>query len=205
MRSTYLFGLMLCSALASAMLIASCSPPNTSNTNTSASETAVRNSTSKSNVKNVSTAAETSSLTSGDREFVEKAAAGGTAEVELGQVAVKNAKSPDVKKFGQRMIDDHTKAGKELSSLASSKGITPPAKLEAKDQATLDRLSKLSGDQFDKAYMKDMVDDHEKDVAEFQKQANGKGDPLVKAFASKTLPTLEEHLQMAKSIASKQK
>ena len=144
-------------------------------------------------------------LTAQDRTFVDKAAIGGKAEVQLGELAVKNAKSAEVKKFGQRMIDDHTKANNELTSLAAAKGMTPPAELDSKNKSTLERLSRLSGDQFDKAYMSDMVTDHEADVAEFQKQANGNGDPAIKAFASKTLPTLQEHLQLAKSIASKQK
>jgi putative membrane protein len=143
------------------------------------------------------------SLTPADRTFVNEAAVGGMAEVQLGQLAVKNAKSPDVKNFGQRMVDDHTRVNNDLKQLASSKGITLPTDLDTKHKETVDRLSKLTGEQFDKAYMNDMIEDHTKDVADFRKEASEAGDPDVKAFAAKTLPTLEEHLALAKSINSK--
>jgi putative membrane protein len=145
------------------------------------------------------------SLSAEEKSFINEAAIGGLAEVEMGRVATKNAKSPDVKNFGQRMIDDHTKVNQELTQLASSKGITPPKELDAKNRATMESLSKLTGAQFDKEYMSHMVADHEKDVAAFQKQASQAKDPELKAFASKTLPTLEEHLQLAKSIDAKVK
>jgi putative membrane protein len=123
------------------------------------------------------------------------------AEVELGKLATEKASNPDVKKFGQRMVDDHSKANDELKEVASSKGIPLPEKLSPKDEATKQRLSKLSGDQFDKAYMSDMVKDHTQDVAEFQKESTSATDPQVKDFAAKTLPTLKDHLREAKQIA----
>lgn len=140
-----------------------------------------------------------------DNNFVTKAAQGGMAEVELGQLAVSHASNAKVKQFGQRMIDDHSKANTELKQVASQKGERPPAQLDPKDQATLDRLSKLNGDKFDRAYMSDMVKDHKTDVAEFKKEASSGDDPDVKAFASKTLPTLEDHLKMAEEINSQLK
>lgn len=129
--------------------------------------------------------------------WVTKAAEGGMMEVELGKLAQQQASSEEVKKFGQRMVDDHTKANDELSKIASSKGITLPTSLSAKHQATKDRLSKLSGAAFDRAYMEDMVRDHRADVADFRKESTSGQDAEVKAFAAKTLPTLEEHLRMA--------
>jgi putative membrane protein len=141
-----------------------------------------------------------SSLTATDKRFVDKAAEGGKAEVELGQLAVQKAASDDVKKFGQRMVDDHTRANQKLQEVAQQKGITLPDKLDAKDQATKARLGKLSGKQFDQAYMKDMVKDHTKDVNEFQREANSAKDPDVKSFAQTTLPTLQDHLKEAKQI-----
>ncbi len=132
-----------------------------------------------------------------DNVWITKAAQGGMAEVELGKLAQSNASSDAVKQFGQRMVDDHTKAGEELAKIAADKGITLPTGLDAKNQATKDRLSKLSGKEFDRAYMQDMVKDHRGDVAEFKKEAASGKDPEVKAFASKTLPTLEEHLKLA--------
>lgn len=138
-----------------------------------------------------------------DKKFVEKAAKGGMAEVELGQLATQKASSDDVKKFGQRMVDDHSKANEELKQVAGAKGIDLPKSLNAKEQATKDRLSKLSGDAFDRAYMQDMVKDHIKDVAEFQHESKSGKDSDIRNFASQTLPTLQEHLNQAKGIAPK--
>jgi len=140
-----------------------------------------------------------------DSTFVTKAAQGGMAEVKLGNLAKEKAESMDVKNFGQTMVDDHTKAGDELKRIATSKGITLPTDIDAKDQATYDRLSKLSGAAFDRAYMKDMVADHKTDVGEFKREADKGADADMRAFASKTLPTLEHHLQMAESIDGKVK
>lgn len=143
----------------------------------------------------------TSQLSSSDRGFIMKAAEGGMAEVQLGQLATQNGSSEDVKKFGQRMVDDHTKANDQLKQLAESKGVQIPSDLSAKDKAAKDKLSKLNGAEFDRAYMKDMVQDHTKDVSEFRKESTSAKDSDVKSFASQTLPTLEDHLKQAKSIA----
>ena len=134
-----------------------------------------------------------------DNTFITKAAEGGMAEVELGKLATSHASNDRVKQFGQKMVDDHSKANNELSQIASKKGVTVPTSLAAKDQATVDKLSKLNGAEFDKAYMDDMVKDHRTDVSEFQKEANSGTDPDVKAFAAKTVPTLQQHLQMAET------
>jgi putative membrane protein len=142
-------------------------------------------------------------LAPADRQFVKKAAEGGLAEVELGKLASEKADSPDVKQFGQRMVDDHSKANDQLKQVASEKGITIPDKLSAKDAATKARLEKLSGRAFDRAYMRDMVTDHTKDVSEFRMESKNAKDPDVKNFASQTLPTLKDHLKEAKSIAPK--
>jgi len=138
-------------------------------------------------------------LTSGDTTFANKAAQGGMAEVKLGELAKDKASAQAVKDFGQRMIDDHTKANDELKEIAGKKSMTLPTSLDAKDQATYDRLSNLSGVAFDKAYMRDMVSDHRADINEFRRESNSGTDPDIKAFAAKTLPTLEEHLKMAQS------
>lgn len=136
-------------------------------------------------------------LGSADNSWVMKVANGGLAEVELGKLAQSQGSSEAVKQFGKRMVDDHSKANEELSQIASRKGITLPTSLDAKHQATRDRLAKLSGAAFDRAYMDDMVKDHREDVAEFKKEASNGQDSDVKAFAAKTLPTLEDHLKMA--------
>jgi len=134
---------------------------------------------------------------SADHSFAMKALEGGMAEVELGKLATQRASNDKVKQFGQRMVDDHSKAGDELKSIASQKGITAPMSLDAKAEASKNKLSSLSGAAFHKAYMQDMVSDHKKDIAEFEKEANSGTDPEIKAFAAKTLPTLKEHLQLA--------
>ena len=134
-----------------------------------------------------------------DHMFVMHAAEGGLAEVDLGKLATEKASSEDVKKFAQRMVDDHGKANDELKTLAGKKSITLPSDVAAKDKATHDKLAKLSGAEFDRAYMRQMLTDHRKDVNEFRRESQSGKDPDVKAFAAKTLPTLEEHLKQAQS------
>jgi len=95
------------------------------------------------------------------------------------------------------MVDDHSKANDDLKTLAKNKNLTLPTDLDPKDAALKDRLSKLSGPAFDRAYMSAMLRDHRKDVSEFRMESNNGKDPDVKAFASKTLPTLEDHLKLA--------
>jgi len=144
-------------------------------------------------------------LTSGDREFLKEAAAGGIAEVEMGRLASQKAQNADVKRFGERMVTDHSKENAELKQVAASKDVTVPAEPNAEQKEEMDKLSKLSGAAFDREYMRMMVEDHDKDVKAFQDQANGTGDADVKSFASKTLPTLQEHQKMAHDIAAKLK
>ena len=139
---------------------------------------------------------------SADAKFLKEAADGGMAEVELGKLASEKASSGDVKQFGQRMAEDHGKANEELKQLAMQKHIDLPSEPSAKHKATKARLEKLSGEQFDKAYMADMLKDHKKDVAAFQRQSNSAKDPDVKSFAAKTLPTLQDHLKEAQKLAS---
>jgi putative membrane protein len=137
---------------------------------------------------------------SADAPFIGTAAMDGLAEVEHGRLATQNAASPDVKQFAQRMVDDHSKAGDELKGLASQKDVTLATKLDDQHRAVQDKLAKLKGAAFDKAYMGQVVTAHLQAVALFQQEAKGGQDPDVKAWAAKTLPTLQEHLKMASSI-----
>ncbi len=142
-------------------------------------------------------------MTTSDSTFATKAAEGGLAEVQLGNLAKDHAASADVKTFAERMVTDHTKANEELTKVAGGKGITLPTSMNSKDQATYDRLAKLNGAAFDRAYMQDMVTDHRGDVNEFKREADRGSDNDLKGFASKTLPTLQEHLTMAESTQTK--
>ena len=136
----------------------------------------------------------------GDAHFAKEAAQGGMAEVKLGQLAEEKGSNGAVKSFGKRMVDDHSKANDKLKEVASRESITLPSDLSAKDQATYYRLSKLNGAAFDRTYARDMVKDHETDIAAFQKEANGGKDDSLKSFASETLPTLQDHLKQAKEM-----
>jgi putative membrane protein len=149
------------------------------------------------------TSTSTSKLSASDKKFVMEAATGGMEEVQLGQLAAQKATDPDVKNFGQKMVDDHSKANDQLKQVASQKGVTVPSSLPASKQKDVDKLSKLSGAAFDKAYVSMMVKDHKKDVSDFQKESKSAKDSDVKGFASNTLPTLQDHLKMIQDIHSR--
>ena len=135
--------------------------------------------------------------------FYATAARGGMAEVELSKVAQTKASNSEVKKFAQMMVADHTKANAELKSVAGKKSVDLPADLATADRAALEELNGLSGAQFDRTYVNAMVDAHETDVQLFEDQAGDDSDPEAKAFAAKTLPTLQKHLEMIKGIQSR--
>ena len=140
-----------------------------------------------------------SSVTSGERRWVIKHFQGGMEEVRLGQLASTKGTNPKVKEFGKHMVDDHSKADTELKMLADKKGIKIPAK-DSKSDKDFDKLNKLSGADFDKQYVAMMVSDHKADVAAFQKEADKGNDPNLKAWAGKTLPTLQSHLTMIQDL-----
>ena len=135
-----------------------------------------------------------------ERTFLQSASNGGLAEVELGKLAEQRASNAEVKSFGARMVKDHTAANKELATLAARKGVGFPTRMDRKDEELRDRLSKLSGPAFDRAYMQEMTTDHEHDVAEFHQAAEASSDPDVREFAVHTLPTLTSHLDEARRI-----
>jgi putative membrane protein len=132
-----------------------------------------------------------SSLDAKDKTFMRKAAKGGMMEVAMGKLAAQNAQSDDVKSFGKRMVTDHSKANDELKSIAAKKGVKLPSKEPTEKWGS------------DKAYMDMMVKDHEKDLAEFQEEANTGTDPDVKKFAEDTAKVVREHLDLAKETQSK--
>ncbi len=139
-------------------------------------------------------------VSSADRKFATMAAMDGMTEVELGRLAAERGSSDAVKQFGQRMVDDHSKANDELKQWAETAGVMLPTALDAKHQAMVARMSGLSGAAFDRAYAKEMVKDHIKAVQLFQREADRGTDAGLKSFASSKLPTLREHLEMARSL-----
>ena len=136
----------------------------------------------------------------GDQAFVIQTAKNGMAEVELGKLASEKASNAKVKAFGQRMVTDHGKAGDELKSLAATKQITLPAMPDPEHKAVHDRLAKLSGAEFDRAYVREMVAGHRKGVDSFTMESMSGRDNDVKAWATKTLPTVREHLRMIEEL-----
>jgi putative membrane protein len=141
----------------------------------------------------------TADLSAADKKFVEKAASGGMAEVQAAQLAQTKADDQKVKDFAQQMITDHTAANQQLSTLAEKKGVTVPTDLSAKDQKTLDKLGKLDGKKFDKAYMKAQVRDHQAMLSLLQKEAKSGRDADMKSFAEQTIPMVQKHLDMAQA------
>ncbi|GAC1431993.1 MAG: hypothetical protein NVSMB68_04400 [Thermoanaerobaculia bacterium] len=132
-----------------------------------------------------------------------KAAQGGMAEVAMGNMAASKATNAAVKAFGSRMVTDHSKANDELKQLATTKGLALPTDPGGEYRKTADALSKNNGADFDKAYIHDMIEDHGKDVNDFQKEAGNGKDADLRSWASKTLPTLQEHLRMARDAQAK--
>ena len=143
----------------------------------------------------------TAHKTVSDEHFVTTVLQDGMAEVELGKMAADKAASDQVKQFGRRMADDHSKAGDELKAMAQKKNMTAPGDLDAKHKALRDRLTKLSGEGFDRAYMQAMANGHREAVNLFRTESKSGKDPEIKEWASKTLPTIEEHLKQAQEIS----
>lgn len=137
-----------------------------------------------------------------DFSFYKHAAEGGISEVELGNLAQQKSSNASVKDFGALMVTDHTAANDKLKSLAASKNIKLPESSSVGEMATKAKLEILSGDTFDKSYIKGMVEDHEKDITLFKKEAASGQDPDAKAFAAATLPTLRMHLKKIRAIAA---
>jgi len=135
----------------------------------------------------------------GDAHFIKKVAGASMGEVEMARMGTDKAASSEVKQFAQKMVDDHTKANGELTTLASSKSVDIAMDSKKHDKMN-DKFSDKAGVDFDKAFMKQMVADHKKVVREFEHEAKSGKDPEVKAWAEKTLPTLREHLQEAQTI-----
>jgi putative membrane protein len=138
-----------------------------------------------------------------DRMFVKQALEGGMAEVQLGQLALQKSNNADVKQFAQRMVDDHTRLGEQMKPIAQQIGVKIPDGPSKKDKALIARMQALNGDDFDKAYVKDMVKDHKADLNDFKTEAQNGSDPKVKAAATQGSQVIQQHLEMIQQIAQK--
>jgi putative membrane protein len=193
----------LAAALLLAVGLAACKTEETTVTETGSTAATETYATDTVATDTTATTPTTGSLSAEDNDFVSKAAMGGLAEVQYGNLALQKAASADVKSFAQKMVTDHGAANQELQTIATAKGVTLPTELTGTHKAGFDHLNMLSGAEFDKAYMQHMVADHEKDVAEFEKASTSAVDSEVKAFAAKTLPTLQQHKQLADETSKK--
>jgi putative membrane protein len=172
-----------------ACLVQACSGPKDSKASADSANTA-----------KADTASSVAAVDKDDAKFAVAAASGGIAEVELGQLAQQKAANAKVKDFGAMMVTDHTKANDEMKALAKTKGITLPVAIDTDEQKVKDDLAAKSGADFDKAYVSNMIDDHKKDIKEFEDASKNCKDADLKAFAAKTLPTLKMHLEAIQKI-----
>jgi len=186
-------------------LLAACRGENSTTTTDTISTSVTETTGTTSTTSTGSTGGGVSSLVSKDKEFFIAAAQGSMSEVMLGHMASEKATNRDVKAFGARMITDHGRATEDLKQLALKKGVALPAVVGEEESKMADELAKKVGRDFDRSYMTAMIRDHEKDVKEFETASSAVTDPDLKAWAAQTLPTLREHLEMAKQVESKLK
>jgi putative membrane protein len=185
-------------ALASSLILSACN--NSDETNKTDQDTHASNSAGSTTDKAENSNRMDAATDQATADFMMKAAIGGMMEVQLGEIAQRNAASQAVKDFGTRMVTDHSKANEELKALANARNVKLPAMVEGEHREEVNDIGKKSGVEFDKAYMNMMVDDHKKDVDEFENAANNLKDEGIKAFAAKTLPILKSHLEAAKNV-----
>ena len=196
-------------AAAALVLLAACKAENTSGEPETATTVTTGQSIQQTGTATATTTGSTgggmSAMTPEDKEFVSDAGMDGMFEVQAGNLALQKAQSAEVKSFAQRMVTDHGAANVELAQLATTKGLAIPTELGGDAKSMYEHLNGLSGAEFDKSYMQHMVEGHNKDVAEFEKVSTTGSDADLKAWAGKTLPTLQQHQQLAKDISSKLK
>jgi putative membrane protein len=134
-------------------------------------------------------------ISTADQGFILAAAQGGMTEVKLGELAATNGMRADVKEFGQMMVKDHTAINDDLKALATQKGVSLPGSLDAKHQVMVDKMTALTGSEFDDAYIKGMVKAHQKDAKAFKAESVATQDADIKSFLDKSIPVVESHLQ----------
>lgn len=140
------------------------------------------------------------SINHADSAFLQKAAQGNLAEVETGQLAVQQALNPQVQRFGERMVQDHSQANDKLKTVAENAGVQLPTEPSHAEMQEMSKLKSLSGQQFDAAYARAALKDHHKDVKEYEHVAKTAKNPEVRAYAEQMLPTLKDHLAQAERL-----
>ncbi|MDQ6676761.1 MAG: DUF4142 domain-containing protein [Acidobacteriota bacterium] len=140
-----------------------------------------------------------------DQIFAQNLALESMTDAELGKLAATQAGSPAVKTFAKEMIEDHGKISQRLKRIAARGHVTIPATLDAKHQARVDKLAKLSGDEFDRAFIRDQVLNHERSLRRFEQELQNGADPGLRTLASRTLPSMRQHLEAAKDLEKTQK
>ena len=189
--------------------ISACKKQNEETTSTTQTETSATSTTATTTSETIATgatgamAATGATLNDKDKDFVTSTGKGGKAEVELAQDALSHAENADVKSFAQKLVDDHTKANGELETYATGHGVTIPSEMEGKMKEAKERLMKLTGKNFDQAFVKQMVEDHTSTIKAFEDESKKGTDTDLKAWVDKTLPTLRDHLKMAENLQKK--
>ncbi len=141
-------------------------------------------------------------LSAADRDFVMSATSSGLAEIQAAQLAQERSSSAQVRQFAQRVLNDRTEANDTLQQIVGDEDLTLPTEPAGTDAAEVKRLGGLNGPDFDRAYAQDELRGHQRTVALFRKEANSGQDPALKDFAQKTLPMLQQHLQMAQTLSA---
>ncbi len=193
------------SILASSLLISACGNKHKDSAQVADSSNASRDTTKVVSGDTTKIGYRTDGVNKDDAKFAVEAASGGMAEVALGKLAQQNASNAKVKDFGAMMITDHTKANDELKALAKTKNIVLPDTPATDEQKIKADLSAKTGADFDKAYVKDMVEDHKQDIKVFEDASKSCKDPDIRAYATKTLPVLKSHLSAIESIQNSMK
>ena len=186
-------------ALAMGMLAAACNNSNPDNVKTAESAN-VKRDDSMQNKASVTDSGQTGVPAKFDADFMVKATAGNQLEVILGKLARENGANAGVKRFGEMMVQDHTKGEEELRGLGAAKRIILPDTISNQQKKEQQDLIKKKGRDFDKAYVKLMVEDHKEDVDEFRKASQEASDPDIKAIAARMLPVLQMHLDSAQAL-----
>jgi putative membrane protein len=145
--------------------------------------------------------AQAQTASNADKAFMRMAAQADMTEAHLGQMAESQASQSQVKDFGQKLTHDHTDAYEQLAALAAKTGSAIPKGIDIRKMSAVEQLMKLKGTQFDRVFVQDEIRGHQKALAEFKREAQHGQDPDVKAYASKMIPVLEDHLHEAQALA----